>query len=79
MAKAKMHQVQAAAKVVSSGVGSETSKHAVKTIIGAQMVPVIVRSDWEDEEEDMVGGKGCDKEGNGGRRTMLNILVICWT
>jgi len=43
----------------------------------AKKVPVIVFSDWEDEEEDMLGGKGWDEEENGGRKTLLYILVIC--
>jgi len=30
------------------------------------MVSVIGHSDWEDEEEDMVGGEGWDKEENEG-------------
>jgi len=63
--KAKMHQEKAAAKVVSSGEGSKSSKHMENKIIGAKKVPAIVLSDWEDEEEDMAGGKGWDKEENG--------------
>jgi len=58
VAQAKMHQEKAAAKVVSSGEGLKSSKHMEKKIIGAKKVPVIVLSDWEDEEEDVVGGKG---------------------
>jgi hypothetical protein len=67
VAKVKIRQEKAAAKVVSSGEGSKSSKHVEKKIIGAKKVPVIVLSDWEDEEEDMVGGKGWDKEENGGK------------
>ena len=63
--KAKMRQDKAAAKVVSSGEGSKSSKHVEKKIIGSKKVPAIVLSDWEDEEEDMAGGKGWDKEENG--------------
>jgi len=77
--KAKMRQEKATAKVLSSGEGSKSSKHAEKKIIGAKKVPVIALHDWEDEEECMVGGEGWDEEGNGGRRTLLYILVICWT
>jgi len=66
VAKAKMHQVKAATKVVSSGEGSKSSKHLEKKIIGAQKVPVIVLSDWDDEEEDMVGGKQWNEKENGG-------------
>jgi hypothetical protein len=64
--KAKMRQEKAAAKVVSSGEGSKSSKHVEKKIIGTKKAPVIVLSDWEDEEEDMVGGVGWDEEENGG-------------
>ena len=56
--KAKMRQEKAAAKVVSSGAGSKSSKHVEKKIIDTKKAPVIVLSDWEDEEEDVVGGKG---------------------
>ena len=52
-----MCQENVAAKVVSSGEGSMSSKHVEKKIIGAKKVPAIVLSDWEDEEEDMVGGE----------------------
>jgi hypothetical protein len=65
VAKAKMRQEKAAAKVLSSGAGSKSSKHAEKKIIGAKKAPVIVLRDWEDEEEDMVGRKGWDEEENG--------------
>ena len=71
VAKAKMHQEKAAAKVVSSGEGSKSSNHAQKTIIGAKKVPVIVLSDWEDEEEDMVGGEEWDEEDNGGEENSV--------
>jgi hypothetical protein len=64
--KAKMRQEKAAAKVVSSGEESKSSKHVEKKIIGTKKAPVIVLSDWEDEEEDMVGGVGWDEEENGG-------------
>ena len=64
--KAKMHQEKAAAKIVSSGEGSKSSKHVEKKIISTKKAPVIVLSDWEDEEEDMVGGVGWDEEENGG-------------
>ena len=50
-----------------------------KNIIGTEKAPMIVHSDWENEEEGMVGGVRWDKEENGGRRTVLYILVICWT
>jgi len=66
VAKAKMHQENTAAKVVFSGEGSNSSKHAEKKIMGARKVPVFVLCDWEDEEEDMVGGEGWDEEENGG-------------
>jgi hypothetical protein len=66
VAKAKMRQEKAAEKVVSSGAGSKSSKHAEKKIIGAKKAPVIVLNDCEDEEEDMVGRKGWDEEENGG-------------
>jgi len=65
-AKAKLHQEKAAAKVVLSGEGSKSSKHMEKKIIGAKKVPAIVLSDWEDDEEDMVGEKGWDEEEKGG-------------
>jgi len=71
VAKAKMRQEKAAPKVVSSGTGSKSSKHAEKKIIGAKKAPVIVHSDWEDEEEDMVGGKGWDEEENGGEENSV--------
>jgi hypothetical protein len=64
--KAKMRQDKVAAKVVSSGEGSKSSEHVEKKIIGAKKVPVIVLGDWEDEEEDMLGGKGWDEKENGG-------------
>jgi len=64
--KAKMRQENAAAKVVSSGEGSKSSKHVGIKIIGRKKAPVIVLSNWKDEEEDMVGGVGWDKEENGG-------------
>jgi len=44
--KAKMRQEKAAAKVVSSGEGSKSSKHVEKKIIGIKKAPVIVLSDW---------------------------------
>ena len=66
VAKAKMRQEKAAAKVVSSGEGSKSSKHMEKKVIGAKKAPVIVPSDWEDEEKDMMGGRGWDEEVNGG-------------
>jgi hypothetical protein len=37
-----------------------------KKIIGTKKEPAIVLSDWEDEEEDMVGGVGWNEEENGG-------------
>jgi len=64
--KAKMRPEKAAAKVVSSGEGSKSSKHVEKKIIGTKKAPVIVLSDWQDEEEDMVGGVGWDEVENGG-------------
>jgi len=68
MAKAKTRQEKASTKVVSSGQGSTSSKHAEKKI------PVIVHSDWENEEEDMVGGKECDEVENGGEEdSVVNI------
>jgi hypothetical protein len=66
VAKAKMRQKKAAAKVVSSGEGSKSSKHAENKVIGAKKVPVIVLSDWENEEKHMAGGKGLDEKENGG-------------
>jgi len=66
VAKAKIHQEKAAAKVVSSGEGFKSSKHAEKKIIGAKKVPVNVLSYWENEEEDMVGGERWDEEENRG-------------
>jgi len=53
VAKAKMRQEKVAAKVVSSGEGSKSSKHVEKMIIWAKKIPVIVLSDWEDKEGDM--------------------------
>jgi hypothetical protein len=61
-----MRQENAVAKVVSSGEGSKSSKEVEKTILGAKMVPVIVRSEWEHEEEGMLGGKRWNKEENRG-------------
>ena len=61
-----MHQENTAAKVVFSGEGSNSSKHAEKNIMGARKVPVFVLSVWEDAEDDMVGGEGWDEEENGG-------------
>jgi len=63
---AKMCQEKAAAKVASSGEGSKSSKHVETKIIDTKKAPVIVLSDWEDEEEDMVGGVGWDEEENVG-------------
>jgi len=64
--KAKMRQDKAAAKVVSSGEGSKSSKHVEKKIIGTKKATVIVLSDWEHEGEDMAGGVGWDEEEIGG-------------
>jgi len=61
-----MRQEKAAAKVVSSGEGSKSSKHVEIKIIGTKKAPVIVLSDWEDEEEDMVGEVEWNEEENGG-------------
>jgi len=58
VATVKMRQEMAVAKVVTSGDGSKSSKHAEKKMILTKKVPVIVLSDWEDEEEDMVDGEG---------------------
>jgi len=66
--KAKMREQKAAAKVVSSGEGSKSSKHVEKKIIGTQKAPVIVLSDWEDGEKDMVGGVGWDEKEDGGEK-----------
>jgi len=57
VAKAKMHQDKAAAKVVSSGEEFKSSKLPEKKIIGAKQVPVFVLIDWENEKEDMLGGE----------------------
>jgi len=70
----KIHQETPAARVASSGQGSKSSKHAEKKIIVAKKVSVIVLSDWEDEEDNMVGGKGWDEEQNGGEEdSVVNI------
>jgi len=66
-----MWQEKAAAKVVSSGEGSKSSKHVEKKIIGAKKVPVIVLIYWEDEEEDIMGGEGWDVEENGGEEDSI--------
>jgi len=58
--KAKMCLDYAAATIICSRVGSKRSEHAEKKFIGAKKVPVIVLSDWENEEEHMVGGNGWD-------------------
>jgi len=71
VAKAKMCQENVLAKVVSSGEGSKSSKHMEIKIIGAKKVGVIVLSDWEDEEEDMVGGEEWDEEDNGGEENSV--------
>ena len=36
-----------------------------RKVIGVKKVPVSVLSDWEDEEEDMVGGEKWDEKENG--------------
>jgi hypothetical protein len=54
VAKAKMRQEKAAAKVVSSGEGSKSSEYIETKVIGSKKVPVIVLCDWEAEEHDMV-------------------------
>jgi len=66
VAQANMRQEKAAAKVVSSGEGSKSSNLMEKKVIDGKKVPVIVLSDSEDEEEDMVGGMEWDEEENEG-------------
>jgi len=58
VARAKMHQENTAAKVVSVEAGFKSSKHPETKIIGVQKVTVIVLTDWEHVKEDMVGRKG---------------------
>jgi hypothetical protein len=57
-----------AAKVVSSGKGSKSSEHVEKKLIGSKKAPVVVLSNEKDEEENMLGGVGWDKEENGGEK-----------
>ena len=64
--KAKIRQEKAAAKVVSSGKGSKSSKHVEMMIIGTKKAHVIMLSDWQDEEENLVGGVGWEEEENWG-------------
>jgi hypothetical protein len=64
--KAKRGQEKAAAKVVSYGEGSKSSKHVEKKINVTKKTPVIVLCDWEDEEENMMGGVGWHENENRG-------------
>jgi len=64
--KAKMRQEKVAAKVVSFGKGSKSSKHVEMMIIGTRKAPLIVLSDGQDEEEDMVGGVRWEEKENWG-------------
>jgi hypothetical protein len=59
-------QEQAAAKVVSSGQGSKSSELPEMMIIGVKKVPVIVLSDWEDEEQYVGSVEVWDEVENGG-------------
>jgi hypothetical protein len=67
VAKATMCQENILANVVSSGEDSKSSKHMEMKIIDAKKAGVIVLSDWEDEEDDMVGGEEWDEEENRGK------------